>query len=143
MRYQLPGTPSISRSARVAAHPRSAAKRELEGFSTRCVCFPKFPFYISRSCRARRVRPKQREDTLRTSPVSHLELREARAGTLGILTLLRETRLQPLDTTLGLDLSPFLAQRVKTQNSSNGEFESWGYRAGSSRKSSRLPRCGS
>jgi hypothetical protein len=42
-----------------------------------------------------------------------------------------------------LDLSPFLAQKVKTQNSSNGEFESWGYRAGSSRKSSRLPRCGS
>jgi hypothetical protein len=41
-----------------------------------------------------------------------------------------------------LDLSPFLAQTVKAQHSSNGEFESWGYRAGSSRKSLRLPRCG-
>ena len=44
---------------------------------------------------------------------------------------------------VSLDLSPFLAQKVKTQNSSNGEFESWGYHAGSSRKSLRLPRCGS
>ena len=42
-----------------------------------------------------------------------------------------------------LGLSPFLAQRVKAQNSSNGEFESWGYRAGSSRRSSRLRHCGS
>ena len=45
--------------------------------------------------------------------------------------------------TLSEQSFPFLAQKVKTQNSSNGEFESWGYRAGSSRKSSRLPRCGS
>jgi len=42
----------------------------------------------------------------------------------------------------GLDLPPFLAQKVKTQNSANGEFESWGYRAGSSRESLRLPHCG-
>jgi hypothetical protein len=41
-----------------------------------------------------------------------------------------------------LDLPPFLAQKVKTQNSANGEFESWGCRAGSSRKSLRLPHCG-
>jgi hypothetical protein len=45
-------------------------------------------------------------------------------------------------TTNKLDLSPFLAQKVKAQNSSNGEFESWGYRAGSLRKSLRLPRSG-
>ena len=32
-------------------------------------------------------------------------------------------------------LVPFWAQKVKTQNSANGEFEPWGYRAGSSRKS--------
>jgi hypothetical protein len=47
------------------------------------------------------------------------------------------------DQMLEMDLPPFLAQRVKTQNSSKGEFESWGYHAGSSRKSSRLPRYGS
>src|SRR5881275_1867037 len=36
---------------------------------------------------------------------------------------------------------PFLAQKVKAQTSSNGEFESWGYRVGSSRNNLRLPRC--
>jgi hypothetical protein len=33
--------------------------------------------------------------------------------------------------------------RLKIHRMENGEFESWGYRAGSSRKSLRLPRCGS
>ena len=36
-----------------------------------------------------------------------------------------------------LDLTPLLTQTVKAQNSLNGEFESWGYHEGSSRKSLR------
>lgn len=35
-----------------------------------------------------------------------------------------------------MDLPPFLTQKVKVQNSSNGEFELWGYREGNSRESS-------
>jgi len=42
-----------------------------------------------------------------------------------------------------VDLSPFLSQTVKIHNSSNGESESWSYRAGSSRKSSRFLHYGS
>jgi PAS domain S-box-containing protein len=37
----------------------------------------------------------------------------------------------------------FWRKKVKTQNSSNGDFGPWDYRAESPRKSLRLPRCGS